>query len=354
MRGLDELLELFKSKKKLELEEVAKVLNLPESSTLFWARTLKQDGILDIVQESGKTFLILAKEKGVGEKELEAPTETIPASRLSKLIEEYAEKIEEMKKRSEEIKKLEKEHSDVVYKEYVPLERKFEVELHMMAEQLADKEARIKELDSRIKEVPKRITMIESQAQKLERIESYIRFSLEKSRARIDKEVDRIEEIRSLVEKYTSEVNKRIEDQVASIRNVQKELAKLKKMEDWIYVQQDMLEKNMKEYSEMRKRSLSELEELRDVMRAGFLKRYEKELRMMKERHLAEIEEIKRREKEYQQRIEEQRKELAKIAEETDRILKTFEQISKKKIRVEKEEKPFIGEIEKVSPVGIE
>lgn len=350
MKGLDELLQLFKSKRKLELGEVAKVLNLPEHSTLLWARTLKQDGILDIVQEEGKTFLILVGEKAQVEGK---PAEAIPAKELSKMIEEYAEKIEEMRKKIDAMKNLEKERSEIMYKEYVPAERKFEVELHMINEQLAEKEAKIKELEERVKEVPKRITMIEAQAQKLEKVEQYIRFNLDKSRQRIEKEVDRIEEIRSLVERYTSEVNKRVEDQIASLRNVQKELARLKKMEDWIYIQQDMLEKNMKEYAEMRKQSLAELEELRDVMRAGFLKKYERELRMIRERHVAEIEKIKEREREYQQKIEERRKEVAKLTEETEKLLKTFEQISKRKVKVEREE-AFAGELEKLPPAGIE
>jgi chromosome segregation ATPase len=357
MKGMTELLQMFKSKKKLELGEVAKLLNLPEASTLFWARTLKQDKILDIVHEDGKTFLVLmAQEKPFKELEKplpEIPQETISAKELEKLIEEYATKIDEMKKKSAELREMEKDRANVLYKDYVPLERRFEVELHLINEQLADKEAKIKDLEGRIKEVPRRISFIESHAAKLEKIESYIRFNLDKSRVRIEKEVDRIEEIRALVEKYTSEVNKRIEDQISNLRGVQSELTRLKKMEDWIYLQQDMLEKNMKDYAQMRKQSLAELEELRDIMRAGFLKRYEKEFRRMREAHIEEIEKIKIREKELQQRIEAERKELAKLNEESERIVKTFELLSKKKIKVEKE-KSFIGELEKVPPAGIE
>jgi len=365
MKGIAELLQMFKSRKKLELSEVAKVLNLPEASTLFWARTLKQDNIIDIVQEDGKTFLVLVtQEKVLPFKEAEKrllpepmPVETISSKDLEKLIEEYATKIDEMKKKSAELRNMEQERSNILYKEYVPRERRLEVELHLINEQLADKESKIKDLESRIRDVPKRISIIETQAAKLEKIESYIRFNLDKSRVRIEKEVDRIEEIRSIVDKYTSEVNRRIEDQVSNLRSVQKELARLKKMEDWIYLQQDMLEENMKGYSQMRKQSLAELEELRDIMRAGFLKKYEKELRRMREAHVEEIERIRMREREFQQRIEAERKELARLNEESERILKTFELLSKKKIRVEKEgekEKAFIGELERVTPAGIE
>ncbi len=359
MKRVTDLLQAFKSKRKLELGEVAKMLNLSEASALLWARTLKKDNILDIVQEEGRTYFVLLSEEvpqilKEPEKRLPpAPEETISPKQLSKLIEDYAEKIDEMKKKSSELASMERERTNILYKDYVPLERRFEVELHLINEQLADKEEAIKDLESRIKDVPKRITNIESQAAKLEKIESYIRFSLDKSRGRIEKEVDRIEEIRSLVEKYTSEMNRRIEDQTSGLRNVQKELARLKKMEDWIYLQQDMLEKNMKDYAQMRKQSLSEIDELRDIMRTGFLRKYERELRRMQEMHLEEIEKIKTREKEFQQRIEGERKELAKLNQESERIVKTFEALSKKKIKVE-EEKSFVSELEKVPAAGIE
>jgi predicted nucleic acid-binding Zn-ribbon protein len=365
MKRVTDLLQAFKSKRKLELGEVAKLLNLSEASTLIWARTLKQDNILDMVQEGGKTyFVLLSPQKPTLLKEPEkkllpeaAQEEMISPKQLSKLIEDYAVKIDEMKKKSAELINMERERSNILYKDYVPLERRFEVELHLINEQLADKESTIKELESRIKEVPRRISLIESQAAKLEKIESYIRFSLDKSRVRIEKEVDRIEEIRALVEKYTSEVNRRIQDQTSNLRNVQKELARLKKMEDWIYLQQDMLEKNMKDYSQMRKQSLTELDELRDIMRTGFLKRYERELRKMQEMHLEEIGKIKAREKEFQQRIEAEGKELARLNEESDRIVKAFELLSKKKIKVEEQvekEKSFVGELERVPAGGIE
>jgi hypothetical protein len=362
MKRVTELLQAFKSKRKLELGEVAKMLNLSEASALLWARTLKQDNILDILQEEGKTyFVLLSQEKPQIIKELEkkppAQQETISPKQLSRLIEDYAKKIDEMKKKSAELLNMEKERSNILYKDYVPLERRFEVELHLLSGQLADKEEKIKDLESRIKEVPRRIILIESQAGKLEKIESYIRFSLDKSRSRIEKEVDRIEEIRSLVDKYTSEMNRRMEDQTSNIRNVQKELARLKKMEDWIYLQQDMLEKNMKDYSQMRKQNLEELDELRDIMRTGFLRKYEKELRRMQEMNLEEIEKIKMREREFQQRIDTESKELAKLNEESDRIVKAFELLSKKKIRVGEEiekEKSFVGELERVPAGGIE
>ncbi len=360
MKRVTELLQMFKSKRKLELGEVAKILNLSEASALLWARTLKQDNILDIVHEDGRTYFVLLSTglpqilKEPEKRLLPAePEEAISPKQLSKLIEDYTHKIDEMKKKSAELASMERERSNILYKDYVPLERRFEVELHLINEQLADKEGMIKELESRIKEVPKRITSIESQAAKLEKIESYIRFSLDKSRSRIEKEVDRIEEIRSLVEKYTSEMNRRIEDQTSGLRNVQKELARLKKMEDWIYLQQDMLEKNMKDYAQMRKQSLSEIDELRDIMRTGFLKRYERELKRMQEMHLEEIDKVKMREKEFQQRIEGERKELAKLNQESERIVKTFEALSKKKIKVE-EEKSFVSELEKVPAAGIE
>jgi hypothetical protein len=363
MSRLTELLQMFKSKKKLELSEVAKVLGLPEASAMLWARTLKQDNVIDVVQDGGKTFLVLLQQEKIHPLKEEKilvpfpPGEAIPAKELSKLINEYAEKIEEMKKKSVNLRNIEKERSDILYKDYVPLERRFEVELHLVNEQLAEKESTIKDLEGRIKDVPRRISIIEANATKLEKIESYIHFNLEKSRVRIEKEVDRIEEIRSLVDKYTSEVNKRIEDQLSNMRNVQKELARLKKMEDWIYLQQDMLEKNMKDYSQMRKQSLDELEELRDIMRAGFLKRYEKEFRKMREAHLEEIEKIKTREKEFQVRIDTEKKDLEKLTEESDKIVKAFEILSKKKITLgeEREEKEtFVGELERVPPAGIE
>jgi len=363
MSRLTELLQMFKSKKKLELSEVAKVLGLSESSAMLWARTLKQDNIIDIVQEGGKTFLVLLQQEKVHQakeqEKLLAPIlseETVPARELSKLINEYSTKIDEIKKRSTELRNISKERSDILYKDYVPLERRFEVELHLINEQLADKESKIKDLEGRVKEVPRRISIIEANATKLEKIESYIHFNLEKSRVRIEKEVDRIEEIRSLVDKYTSEVNRRIEDQLSNMRNVQKELARLKKMEDWIYLQQDMLEKNMKEYSQMRKQSLAELEELRDMMRAGFLKKYEKELRKMREAHLEEIARIKDREKEFQTKIDTEKRELEKLTDESDKIVKAFELLSKKKITVEgtEEKETFVGELERVTPTGIE
>jgi len=364
MSRLTELLQMFKSRKKLELSEVAKMLGLSDSSAMLWARTLKQDNVIDIVQEGGKTFLVLLQqEKAQQAKEevnLLAPLisdEAVPAKELSKLISEYSSKIDEMKRKSAELKSIERGRSDILYKDYVPLERRFEVELHLINQQLAEKESKIKDLEGRVKDVPRRISLIEANATKLEKIELYIHFNLEKSRVRIEKEVDRIEEIRTLVDKYTNEVNRRIGDQISNVRNVQKELARLKKMEDWIYLQQDMLEKNMKEYSQMRKQSLEELEELRDIMRAGFLKKYEKELRKMREAHLEEIDRIKEREKEFEAKMDSERKDLEKLTDESDKIVKAFELLSKKKIKVGEEageKETFVGELERVPAAGIE
>jgi hypothetical protein len=377
MRRIEEIYQLFKTRKKVELGEVAKLLKISENSALFWAKALQQDKVLSIQEEDGKIYLIL-----VSEAKIQAPSpkkvklsrvvkpfvdaimgkekETISAEEVSSLTDDYAKKIADLKRKSDEIQEMEKTRTTIIYKDYIPLERRFEVELHLINQQLADKEERVKELEKRIREVPGKFEVIESHATKLEKMESYVRASIDKSKARIEREMARIKMLQGVVEKHIIEVGKRIAEQTTKLREIEKELFRLRKMEDWMYIQQSDLDKRMKDYARVRRESMKELDDLREIFRAGFLKKHSKELSRIKEKHEVEIYQIRKKEEELNEKIRIAKKDLFKITNDSKAIIERFEKITKRKVEIEKaheeleEKKEFVKDVKTMPSTGIE
>jgi|GEM_PF-1966820 len=377
MKRIEELYQLFKTKGKVELGEVAKVLKISQNSALFWAKALQEDKVLSIREENGRTYLMLISDtkipipspkkvrlsrvvqpfvEAIVGKEKKAVSE----EELATLTEKYAVKVAELKKRSDEIQQMEKTRATIIYKDYIPLERRFEVELHLINQQLADKEERIKELDKRIKEVPSRFGVIESHASKLEKMEAYVRDSIEKSKARIEREMGRIRMVQGLAERHIIEVGKRIAEQTTKLKDIEKELFRLRKMEDWMYIQQNDLDRRMKEYAKIRRESMRELDDLREIFRTGFLKKHSKELGRIKEKHELEIDQIRKREEELSEKIKAARKDLERVTNESRAIIERFEKITKRKVEIEKareefgEKKEFVKDVKTMPSTGIE
>lgn len=347
LKGIDELYDLFKKKKRIPLKEAAAILNIAEGTALKWAKALQEDGIIEIEFKDHDVWLVWTsvaakplppppseeelKKKPLGEIEEE----------FRRLVKDYEEKIEEIKRKSVELQTLEKERASIIYKSYIPLERRFEAELQILNEQLAEKERQIHELEMRIREIPSKVTSVEEQARKLEQIEAYARKSVSESKVRIQAEMLKIREAQALIERHLKEVTLRIEEQTAKLKLIEMELIRLRKVEQWMELQQVELERRLGEISESRKVSLREFSALKATVTIDYVKHYMKELTALKERHASEIHKIKAKEAELNEKVRRARRELAKLTSESRVLLERFERITKKRKKAEIAEKEY-------------
>lgn len=179
--GIDELYSLFKKRKKIPLKEAAAVLKIPQATALQWAKSLQEDGILDVEFSGDDAVLVWVSPEGKplsqfpSEEELRKKSIKEAEKDFERLIGEYRGKMDEIKGKSAELQALGKERASIIYTRYIPLERRFEAELQLLHDQLTEKEKQIGELEDRIKKVPTRMASVEEHAKKLEQIESYVK-----------------------------------------------------------------------------------------------------------------------------------------------------------------------------------
>ena len=108
--GVDALIKLIYEKKKIGLEEAAKILELPFQTVEDWAQALEDEGIIRIDYQFTKVFLIWAKE---GEYKLLEEIGDVSAQKenLLEMINTIKERI---KIRSEELELIEKEYKKIL------------------------------------------------------------------------------------------------------------------------------------------------------------------------------------------------------------------------------------------------
>ena len=130
--GVDALVRLVKEKQRVELEEAAAVLNIPEQSIEDWARVLEEQGILRIEYRLTKVYLTWIK-----------PTAEEIATEKESFYEEKDDiqgQVEEFKKkmaaRNEEIQELQKSFSDFYEKTHAKMEQLEKVVLPVPAGEL--------------------------------------------------------------------------------------------------------------------------------------------------------------------------------------------------------------------------
>ncbi len=337
MKGIDTLYSLFKKRKRIPLKEAAAVLKIPPATALQWAKSLQEDGILDVEFAGEDVLLVWVSPEGKplpqvpSDEELKKKSLKELEAEFKRLVDEYGNKIDEIKGKSAELQALGKERAEIIYTRYIPLERRFEAELQLLHDQLAEKEKQIAELEKRIREVPNKMATVEEHAKKLEQIEAYAKKNVAESKARTKVQIEKIHEVQTVVERHLKEVSLRIEEQTLKLKLVEKEIIRLRKIEQWMEMQQAELEHRLKEMSEVKRASLKQYSAIRAAVTTDYIKSYIKELTTLKEKHAHEIYDIRRREEELNAKIAKARKELAHLSSESRVIVERFEQVAKRK-----------------------
>lgn len=340
MKGIDELYSLFTKRKRIPLKEAAELLKIAESTVLKLAQVLQKDGLLDIEVKGEEVTLVWTGGEGgkppePGEEERRILGEV--AAEFERLVEEYERKINDIRMKSSELQELGKERAEMIHTKFIPLERKHEAELQLLHDQLAGKEREIAELEKRIRSMPDKVASIDERARKLEQVEAYARKNVSETKVRVQAEAAKIREAQAAVEAHLKEVALRVEEQTAKLKLIEKELIKLKKIEQWMEMQQADLERRLAEVGEDRKASLKQYSSLRATVTTDYIKNYIKGLASLKDRHAREIYNIKRKEEELNEKVKQAKRELSKLVTESKLVIDRFETVSKKRKRTRKE-----------------
>lgn len=116
--GVDALVRLVKEKSKVELEEAASVLNIPQETLEDWARVLEEEGILRIEYRLTRIYLVWVKPT-----EEEVATETKSFYEEKKGVESEVEEVHtRISQQTEGIEELRKSFTDFYTKAYPKLE----------------------------------------------------------------------------------------------------------------------------------------------------------------------------------------------------------------------------------------
>ena len=329
MKGIDELYGLFKKRKRIPLKEAAALLKVGEDTAMQFAEALREDEIIDIEKKGGETILAW---RGAAPR----PPESKEALRESEaefraIVSEYERRMEEVRRKNTELQDLAKERAQIIYTRYIPLERKFEAELQLLHDQLADKEREIGELDKRIRDMPGKVASIEEHAKRLEQIESYARKNIAESKVKVNAATTRISDVQASIETHLKEVSLRMEEQTLKLKIIEKELIRLKKIEQWMEMQQSELERRLAEVSATRKASIKQYSVLRATVSADYIRGYLKELAALKDRHAREVYEIRKKEEELNEKVRLAKKELTGLTDESRLLVERFEKLSKKR-----------------------
>ena len=333
--SIDELYELFKVRKRVTLAEAAKVLGIPRATALRWAKMLQEDGVIEIEAVGDEVILNWAGAKKAKHEEApkpeHVPRAATPEKEFQQLVHEYEQKIEAIRRSSAELQDLDMKRADLISTRYVPLERKFETELQLLHDGLAEKERHISELDKRIRAMPDKVAGIEEQSQKLEQIESYARKSVSEARIKIQAEAERITEAQAAIDKHIKEVSAMLEEQTGKLKRVERELIRLRKIEQWMIVQQRELERSLDEVSAERKESLKSFSSLKSSLSLEYVKNYIKELGTLKDKYAREAHGIRQEEDALNQSVSDSRKELSRLTAESKEIIERFETVAGKR-----------------------
>jgi chromosome segregation ATPase len=269
------------------------------------------------------------------------------------------QKLAALKEKSGELKRLGAERAALVRNRYVPLERGFESELGRMHSGLSGKEKEISELEGRIGAIPPKLSKIGEQARKIAEIEDYARRNISGARVRISSEAARIRETQVIIEGHMSEVSKRLDEQGNRLRHVEKELVRLRKIEQWMTVQQAEIERALEDVSEESKDSFARFQALKSSVGGDYVKRYLRELAALKQRYAAELDAARKEEKGLNDKILSARKEMARLMEESRAAAAALEPAGARKGRrtpewldYDNELKEFSDQLKQLSDYG--
>jgi len=364
--SIDEVYRLFTKHKRVTLDEVAHLLNVPKAAALKWAQMLQDDKIITIESSGGETFLVWSG-KFKGEHlpptaESETPKHPSAAGvekEFERIVREYELKMEEIKKKSAELQQLMEERADIIPSRYLPLERKFETELQLMHNKLAEKEREITELDKHLRTLPEKLTKLEEQANKLEQIEVYARKNVSQAHVKLQAESVRSREIQVSIEQHLNDARAKIQEQTEKLKRIERELVRLRKIEQWMALQYEELLRGLDELSNSKKENLERYSSLKASLTPEYFKNYIKELSALKDRYVREIHAVQKEEKELDSKVKAARKELAHLINEAKMLAEQFDSVSTKAKRAKKyaekgEWTRFEKELESLASSGIE
>lgn len=338
---IDELYRLLKRRKRIPLSEAAAILGISQETALKWAKLLHDDDKIPVFIEvvDGETQLVWREIVSMG-----APAKPIPeADELMKkplpaterefheLVDAYRAKIDAIRAKGDVLNATVKERANIIYKKYIPLERRYEAELQLLHDQLAEKEREIAGLERRVQDIPGRVKSVEAKMHKLAQVEVFARRNAAEARHRIQAEYEKIRETQATVEKLLRDVNKHIESETAKLKKVEKELARLRKIEQWMMMQQVELEKELGGVAEERKGQVSHIAELKSAVTEEYVKERVKELRGISKRYSEEMQAIREEEQQLGETAEETRRDIGRLTAESKALLSRFEIMSKKK-----------------------
>jgi DNA repair exonuclease SbcCD ATPase subunit len=363
--GVDQLYELFKKRNRISLSEAAKVLKISRPTALKWAKSLQDDNIVDVEFTGEGVFLVwTAGRKKRAKKALPPPAKAEPAPSLpeaerefQRLVRDYEAKLEEIKKKSADLQDATKERAELIHTKYIPMERKFETELQLLHNQFSEKEHEIDELEKRVRDMPEKVSQIEEQAQKLAQIEAYARKNVSEARVKIQTDAARFRETQASIEKYLEGVATRIDEQTRKVKRIERELIRLRKIEQWMVVQQKELENTLNEISKDRKGDLKRFSALKASVTPHYVKNYIKELKALKDRHTQEVHKIRRKEELLNAKVRKSRRDLRTLTAESKELIEKFEALSGKKRKRKKRKKElelFEDDLDSLSSSNIE
>ena len=335
--GIDELYRLFTKHKRVALDEVAQLLGISKAAALKWAQMLQEDKVISIESSDEGTFLVwtgkLKEEQlapAVEQKKQKHPSAASIEQELERIVREYESKMAEIRQKSADLQELMEKRADLLPSRYIPLERKLEAELQLLHNKLAEKEHEIGELDKRLRSIPDRLAKLEEQAKKLEQIEAYARKNVYEARVKIQTESIRSRETQAAIEQHLNDANAKIEEQREKLKRIERELIRLRKIEQWMMVQQKELERGLEELSESKKESLKQYSSLRSSLTPEYFKSYIKELAALKDRYVREMHAIQKEREQLDSETREARRKLASLIKEAKELIEEFESAAAK------------------------
>ena len=285
--GVDALIKLIREKKKIELEEAAKILDVPFQAVEEWAQALEDEKLIKIEYQFTKVYLIWLKEaegkilEKIGnvktqkenlkqminsiKRRLEKKSKEIDGTEeeYKKILNLFDPKLIEIQKKVKNMKNLEMNAEENLQQHYLKLED-LKIDLDTFSEHLTEKEKEWKTLYGQLKNPDNQINglkelrgfelklknktedmlknLVELEKQIESQKQSYSKFSsIEKQINSAGKEIEKIGKIAEQTKKQIDEItikqrnlqkslkNKSIEDSIKKLENVKGTIPEIKK-----------------------------------------------------------------------------------------------------------------------------
>ncbi|MDD5317860.1 MAG: hypothetical protein PHF51_03975 [Candidatus ainarchaeum sp.] len=336
-----ELYARFRKRSRIPLHEAAAILKIPEQTALSWAKLLEKDGMIGVSRLGEDVYLAWSGKKARGGSAAE-----------------YRQKLAEAGRRGGELKALTDEQAKVVYKKFIPLERKFDAELQLINERLAEDEREILEFEKRMQALPAKLARLGDNAEKLDKIEAYARKNLNEARVRIEAESGRIREAQASIDEHMRDVASRVDEQSERVKRIEKELMRLRKIEQWMSIQETELEKGVEELARQKGAVIDDFAKVKRSISPEAVKEMLRELREIGERYSLAVHDVMREEAELGERITEEKKALVRAVSEGVCALRALPESGQAKKRGARggddEWKRFLRDLDEIASSNIE